>query len=131
MDQIRWARGTAFVVFLCLVTAASAQDYPTRPIVLLVPFAAGGPTDIVARSLGQVMGKALNQTIIVENAVGAGGTIAPTKLKNSAPDGYTLLVAHIGMSTAPALYKTLPFNPVDDFEHIGQVVDVQIGRAHV
>jgi tripartite-type tricarboxylate transporter receptor subunit TctC len=103
---------------------AIAQEYPSKPITLMVPYAAGGPTDIVARSLGQTMGKALQQTIIIENTVGAGGTIAPTKLKNSTPDGYTLLLAHIGMSTAPALYRALAFRPVEDFEHIGQVVDV-------
>ncbi|HET7097881.1 MAG TPA: tripartite tricarboxylate transporter substrate-binding protein [Casimicrobiaceae bacterium] len=103
---------------------AIAQEYPSKPITLMVPYAAGGPTDIVARSLGQTIGKALQQTIVIENTVGAGGTIAPTKLKNSTPDGYTLLLAHIGMSTAPALYRTLPFRPVEDFEHVGQVVDV-------
>ena len=124
MNRTGWVRRAALVALASFVTAAAAQDYPSKPIVLLVPFAAGGPTDIVARSLGQAMGKVLNQTIVVENAVGAGGTIAPTKLKNSAPDGYTLLLAHIGMSTAPALYKTLPFKPADDFEYIGQVVDV-------
>ena len=70
------------------------------------------------------MGKHLGQTVIVENVPGAGGTIAPTKLKNATPDGHTLLIAHIGMSTAPALYRTLPFKPLEDFEHIGQVVDV-------
>ena len=110
---------------------AAAQDYPARPISLYVPFAAGGPTDTVARMLGVAMGRALKQTIVVENVVGAGGTIAPAKLKNSAPDGYTLLIAHIGMSTAPALYKSLPFNPLEDFEYVGQVVDVPmtlIGR---
>ena len=117
--------GTLALVALLGCTAPSiAQEYPSRPITLMVPYAAGGPTDIVARSLGQTMGKALQQTILIENTVGAGGTIAPTKLKNSAPDGYTLLLAHIGMSTAPALYRTLPFRPVEDFEHIGQVVDV-------
>ena len=103
---------------------SAAQEYPSRPISLMVPYAAGGPTDIVARSLAQSMGKALQQTIVIENVVGAGGTIAPAKLKGAAPDGYTLLLAHIGMSTAPALYKTLSFRPVEDFEHIGQVVDV-------
>jgi tripartite-type tricarboxylate transporter receptor subunit TctC len=107
----------------------SARRRPRRsmrpkPITLMVPYAAGGPTDIVARSLGQTMGKSLGQTIVIENAVGAGGTIAPTKLKSAAPDGYTLLLAHIGMSTAPALYRTLAFRPIEDFEHIGQVVDV-------
>ncbi len=112
------------VVLLLAGINASAQEYPAKPVTLLVPFAAGGPTDIVARALAVSMGKALKQTIVVENAVGAGGTIAPAKLKNAAPDGYTLMLAHIGLSTAPALYRTLPFKPVEDFEHIGQVVDV-------
>ena len=103
---------------------AAAQDYPTKPVSLMVPFAAGGPTDTVARTLAQGMGKALKQSVIVENVPGAGGTIAPTKLKNAAPDGYTLLLAHIGMSTAPALYRNLPFKPLEDFELVGQVVDV-------
>ena len=89
--------GVALVALLTVSTPATAQDYPTRHITMMVPFAAGGPTDIVARSIGVSMGKALNQTIIIENAVGAGGTIAPTKLKNATPDGYTLLLAHIGM----------------------------------
>lgn len=124
MNRTRQGRKSALAALLCVVTAVAAQDYPAKPIVLLVPFAAGGPTDIVARSLGQTMSRVLHQTIVIENSLGAGGTIAPTKLKNAAPDGYTLLLAHIGMSTAPALYKTLPFNPVDDFEQIGQVVDV-------
>ncbi|HET7032510.1 MAG TPA: tripartite tricarboxylate transporter substrate-binding protein, partial [Casimicrobiaceae bacterium] len=114
----------ALVALLGCAAQSIAQEYPSRPVTLMVPYAAGGPTDIVARSLGQTMGKALQQTILIENTVGAGGTIAPTKLKNSTPDGYTLLLAHIGMSTAPALYRSLPFRPVEDFEHIGQVVDV-------
>ena len=105
-------------------TVSAAQEYPAKPVALMVPFAAGGPTDTVARSLAQAMGKHLKQTIVVENTPGAGGTIAPTKLKNATPDGYTLLLAHIGMSTAPALYRTLPFKPLEDFEHVGQVVDV-------
>jgi len=107
-----------------VVTPAAGQEYPAKPIVLLVPFAAGGPTDTVGRSLAQGMGKALKQTIVVENAVGAGGTIAPAKLKAAPPDGYTILLAHIGMSTAPALYRSLPFKPLEDFELVGQVVDV-------
>jgi tripartite-type tricarboxylate transporter receptor subunit TctC len=113
-------------LMLCAAVAAPvlAQNDPTRPITLLVPFAAGGPTDTVARQLARVMGKGLNQTIVVENAAGAGGTIAATRLKNAAPAGYTLLIAHIGMSTAPALYRKLPWDPLVDFETIGQVVDV-------
>jgi len=106
------------------VSVADAQTYPTKPITLLVPFAAGGPTDTVARALSVSMGKALGQTIVVENAPGAGGTIAPVKLKAAAPDGYTLMLGHVGMSTAPSLYRALPFKPIEDFEHIGQVVDV-------
>ncbi len=117
-------RALALVALFGLTVPSIAQEYPAKAVTLLVPYAAGGPTDIVARSLGQAMGKVLQQTIIVDNTVGAGGTIAPTKLKNAAPDGYTLLLAHIGMSTAPALYRTLAFRPLDDFEHVGQVVDV-------
>jgi len=114
----------ACALAVAATATATAQTYPTKPIALMVPFAAGGPTDTVARSLAQMMGKHLGQTVIVENVPGAGGTIAPTKLKNANPDGYTLLIAHIGMSTAPSLYRTLPFKPLEDFEHIGQVVDV-------
>ncbi len=109
---------------LAFAATSAAQQYPSKPIALMVPFAAGGPTDTVARSLAQAMGKHLKQSIVVENVPGAGGTIAPAKLKGAAPDGYTLMLAHIGMSTAPALYRSLPFKPLEDFEHIGQVVDV-------
>jgi len=114
----------ALIAVAAWAVPAAAQEYPSKPVALMVPFAAGGPTDTVARVLGQAMGKVLKQTIIVENTVGAGGTIAPMRLKSATPDGYTLLLAHIGMSTAPALYKTLPFKPLEDFEYIGQVVDV-------
>ena len=114
----------AALAALALAAPAAHAQYPTKPVTMMVPFAAGGPTDTVARALAVSMGKALGQTIVVENVPGAGGPIAPTKLKNSAPDGYTLLIAHIGMSTAPALYRTLPFKPLEDFEHVGQVVDV-------
>jgi|SRR5687768_419478 len=109
---------------LAFAANASAQTFPTKPVALMVPFAAGGPTDTVARGLAQAMGKHLGQTIVVENVPGAGGTIAPTKLKGATPDGHTLMLAHIGMSTAPALYRSLPFKPLEDFELIGQVVDV-------
>jgi tripartite-type tricarboxylate transporter receptor subunit TctC len=120
MPQLRFTAAALFFV----VASTFAQEYPARPVVMLVPFAAAGPTDTVARSLAQGMGKALKQTIVVENAVGAGGTIAPSKLKGSAADGYTIMLAHIGMSTAPALYRQLSFKPLEDFELIGQVVDV-------
>jgi tripartite-type tricarboxylate transporter receptor subunit TctC len=107
-----------------LLGAAHAQDYPTRPIMLVVPFAAGGPTDTLARNLGQSMAKTLKQQVVVENRVGAGGTIGAAHVAKAKPDGYTVLLAHIGMSTAPALYRKLPFNPLTDYEYIGQVADV-------
>jgi tripartite-type tricarboxylate transporter receptor subunit TctC len=103
---------------------AQAQGYPTKPIALVVPFAAGGPTDIVARTISVPMGKALGTTVVVENTVGAGGTIASNRVAKSAPDGYTVLIHHMGMSTAPALYRKLQFNPLTDFEYIGQALDV-------
>ncbi len=106
------------------VGTAAAQDFPARPVALVVPFAPGGPTDTLARNLAQQMSKALKQQVIVENRPGAGGTLAPALIAKSKPDGYQVLIAHIGMSTAPALYRKLPFNPLTDFEYIGQVADV-------
>ena len=112
----------------CLVASglglAHAQTYPDRPVVLVVPFAAGGPTDVVARMIAIPMGKALGQTVLVENTVGAGGTIAAQRVARAAPNGYTIFIHHMGMATAPALYKNLSFDPLKDFEYIGQVVDV-------
>lgn len=108
-----------------LAAPASAQaTFPDRPISLVVPFAAGGPTDVVARMIAIPMSKALGQTVLVENTVGAGGTIGATKEARATPNGYTILIHHMGMSTAPALYKKLAFDPLKDFEYIGQVVDV-------
>ncbi|MEI6304172.1 MAG: tripartite tricarboxylate transporter substrate binding protein BugD [Betaproteobacteria bacterium] len=103
---------------------AQAQTYPTKPITMIVPFAAGGPTDTLARNLGLAMTKTLKQTVIVENVGGAGGTIGVNRAAKSAHDGYTVLLHHIGMSTAPALYRTLPYKTLEDFEYIGQVADV-------
>jgi len=107
-----------------LVSAAFAQAYPTKPISMVVPFTAGGPTDTVARSLAQAMSKHLGQQIVVENVGGAGGTVGAARVKNAANDGYSLLLHHIGMSTAPALYRKLAYNPLTDFETVGLVVDV-------
>ena len=103
---------------------ADAQDYPTKVITLVVPFAAGGPTDTVARLLGGPMTKTLKQQIIVENVGGAGGTIAANRVAKAAPDGYTILIHHIGMSTAPALYRKLAYDPIKDFEPIGLINEV-------
>jgi tripartite-type tricarboxylate transporter receptor subunit TctC len=114
----------AVALALGAVAGVQAQAYPTKPVTMIVPFTAGGPTDTVARSLAQAMSKHLGQTVVVENVAGAGGTVAGGRLKNSQPDGYTLLIHHIGMSTAPTLYRKLPYNPITDFESIGLVVDV-------
>ena len=112
------------VLALAAATSAVAQDYPTKTIVMVIPFAAGGPTDTLGRNLSQIMARTLKQQIIIDNTVGAGGTIAAGKVAKARPDGYTVLLAHIGMSTAPALYRKLPFNPLTDYEYIGQVADV-------
>ena len=103
---------------------ACAQAYPTRSITLVVPFAAGGPTDVVARTLGAVMQKSLGQTVVIENKLGAGGTLAAGYVAKAAPDGYTFLIHHNGMATAPGLYRKLAYNPLTDFEYVSQVVDV-------
>jgi tripartite-type tricarboxylate transporter receptor subunit TctC len=105
-------------------TYAFAQQFPTKSITLLVPYAAGGPTDTVARVVGQSMSKTLGQTVIVENKPSAGGILAPEQVKNAKPDGYTILIHHIGMATTPALYRQLRFNPLTDFEYIGLINDV-------
>ncbi len=115
---------TLLAVFLLSAISAMAQDFPSRQIMMIVPFAAGGPTDTVGRHLGQLMSKTLKQQVIIDNSVGAGGTIGVNKVAKAKPDGYTILLHNIGMSTAPALYRKLPFNPLTDFEYIGQVADV-------
>ncbi|MET3494664.1 tripartite tricarboxylate transporter substrate-binding protein [Variovorax boronicumulans] len=104
--------------------AAAQSPWPDKPITMVVPYSAGGPTDVVARMLAIPMGKSLGQTVIVENTVGAGGTIAPARVAKAAPNGYTILIHHMGMATAPALYKKLNYDPLKDFEYIGQVMDV-------
>jgi tripartite-type tricarboxylate transporter receptor subunit TctC len=91
---------------------------------MVVPFAAGGPTDKVAREIALAMGKTLKQQVIIDNSPGAGGTLAAKKVMNAPKDGYTVLIHHIGMSTAPGLYQKLGFDPLTDFEHLGQVADV-------
>jgi tripartite-type tricarboxylate transporter receptor subunit TctC len=102
----------------------AAQTYPTGPVTLVVPFAAGGPTDLVARMMSVPMSKFLGQTVIVENTAGAGGTLAAQRVARAPADGQMIFLHHMGMATAPALYKKLNFDPLKDFEYIGQVVDV-------
>ncbi|MBU3587503.1 tripartite tricarboxylate transporter substrate binding protein BugD [Polynucleobacter sp. 31A-FELB] len=104
--------------------ASAQKDWPTKSIQLIVPFAAGGPTDSIARLIAVPMGQALGQTVVVENVPGAGGTIASTKVARAAPDGYTMYIHHMGMATANALYDKLPYDPMTSFDYIGQVADV-------
>jgi len=115
-----------------LAATAAFADYPEKPVTIVVPFAAGGPTDKVARDLGEVLRKGLNnQTVIIDNVGGAGGTIGAAKVARAAPDGYTLLLHHIGMATSPALYRNMPYKTLDDFEYLGMVNEVPmtlIGR---
>ena len=111
-------------VALAAGSSAFAQAFPTKTITMVVPFSAGGPTDTVARLIAQSMGTDLGQQIIVENVGGAGGTIGAARVAKADPDGYTVLLHHIGMSTMPALYRKLSYNPVTDFEPVGLVTDV-------
>lgn len=105
------------------VGGAAAQEFPSKPVTLVVPFAAGGPADVIARILAQGMGKVLNQQFVVENAVGAGGTIGTAKLAGSPPDGYSLLLMHVSHAANVAFYPQLRYDPVSDFEPIGLVAE--------
>jgi len=113
--------------------AVAAQAFPDKPITIVVPFAAGGPTDKVARDFAEALRKQLNNaTVVVENVGGAGGTLGANKVAKAAPDGHTLLLYHIGMATSPALYRNLPYKTLDDFEYLGMINDVPmtlIGRS--
>jgi len=112
------------LVLAAICSGAFAQDYPSKPIIIVVPAAAGGPTDTLTRVLASAMGSAMKHQFIIENAGGAGGIIGINKAAKARPDGYTLLLYHIGMSTAPALYRKLPYDTLSDFDYIGQVADV-------
>jgi len=114
----------AGILSVFFVAAVAAQDYPSRTISVIVPFAAGGPTDTVTRLVSQAMSKSLGQTVIVENVAGAGGTIGVEKVAKSKPDGYTLLLMHIGISTSPSLYRNLRYDPVKELDPIGLVTNV-------
>ena len=101
-------------------TGAQAQDYPTRPVTMIVPFAAGGPTDVVARIVSDHMSRTLGQQIVIENVAGAGGTTGITRASQAQPDGYTIMMGHMGThGAAPALYPNLKYDPAKDFAPIG------------
>jgi len=104
---------------------ASAQNaYPAKPVTVVVPAAAGGPTDTVARLIAESMSRTLGQTVLIENIGGAGGTIGMARVAKAAPDGYTLAVWHIAQATAPALYDGLKYDVLNDFDSIGRITDV-------
>jgi tripartite-type tricarboxylate transporter receptor subunit TctC len=104
---------------LLAAVPTQAQQYPQRPITMIVPFAAGGPTDVLARVLGQHMSQTLGQSIVVEDVTGAGGTLGAAKAAKAAPDGYTLVMGNIGTHAASmGLYKNLPYDPRTDFEPV-------------
>lgn len=109
---------------LVVSTCAAGAEFPTKPVTMVVPFAAGGPTDVVGRLIAVPMTKSLKQQVLIDNAAGAGGTLGAAKVAKARPDGYSILLWHIGMATSPALYRRLTFDPLKDFEFIGIVNEV-------
>ena len=111
----------AWAATLLSAAAAARAEFPDKPVTLVVPFAAGGPSDKIARDLAESLRKRLNQPVLVENVGGAGGTLGTAKVAKAPADGYTLLVHHIGFATAPTLYRKLPYKGVEDFAHLGLI----------
>jgi tripartite-type tricarboxylate transporter receptor subunit TctC len=128
MFSFKRLAGLAGAMILAMAAApASAQDYPARPITIIVPFAAGGPTDVIARIVADNMSKTLGQTMLIENVVGAGGTTGSTRAMRAAPDGYTIEMGHMGTHAASvALYPNLAYKPDSDFEPIGMAAGTPI-----
>src|SRR5215467_689606 len=112
----------------CFVAVGPARsEFPDRPITMIVPFAAGGPTDTIARIVGEQMSKTLGQSVLVENVAGAGGTTGITRGAQSKPDGYTIMMGHMGThGAAPALYPNLKYDPAKDFAPVGLVAGTAI-----
>ncbi len=112
--------GLAAATALAFTGSAQAQGYPTKPITMIVPFAAGGPTDIIARIVADNMSKTLGQQIVIENVAGAGGTTGIARAVTAAPDGYTIAMGHLGtFSAAPATYPGLKYDPINGMQTIG------------
>lgn len=124
--------GLVVTAALVAWVGAARAEFPDKPITLVVPFAAGGPSDKIARDLAEAIRKRLNQTVVVENVGGAGGTLGAAKVASASADGYTLLVHHIGFATAPTLYRKLPYKGIDDFAYLGLINEAPstlIGRT--
>ena len=127
MSRILSGVAAGFLALAMAMAPVAAQDYPGRPITVIVPFAAGGPTDVIARIVGDHMSKTLGQTLVIENVVGAGGTTGITRAKRAKNDGYTIAMGHLGtQAAAPALYPNLQYDPVNNFEPIGMVAGTPI-----
>ncbi len=128
MKRSRWALALAIWAALAILVApARADDYPSRTITLVVPFPPGGPSDVVARIIGDGMSRQLNQTVIIENVGGAGGTIGTARVAAAAPDGYTLLAAGMGSHVAaPVLTPSVRYDAVKDFEPIGLTANAPV-----
>ncbi|MGE3145627.1 MAG: tripartite tricarboxylate transporter substrate binding protein BugD [Pseudorhodoplanes sp.] len=123
----RFARLLAGAALLASAGLASAQEFPSRPITVIVPFAAGGPTDVIARIVTDSMSKTLGQAMVIENVVGAGGTTGATRAMRAAPDGYTIIMGHMGTHAASvALYPNLAYKPDADFEPVGLVAGTPV-----
>ncbi|MCK8785968.1 tripartite tricarboxylate transporter substrate-binding protein [Roseomonas sp. NAR14] len=124
--------GVALAGLLLALSPAGAQErFPERTVTVIVPFAAGGPTDVVARQLGEAMSRDLGVAVVAENVTGAGGTIGAQRVAQARPDGYTLLLGNVGVATAPALYRRLPYDPLTAFDTVGLITPVPmtlIGR---
>jgi tripartite-type tricarboxylate transporter receptor subunit TctC len=108
--------------------------FPTRPITMVIPFAPGGPTDIVGRLMAETMSREIGQPVVVENTTGAGGTLGAQRVATARPDGYTILLHHIGMGVIPTMYRRLAYDPVNGFEPLGLVTEVPmtiVGRKDI
>lgn len=114
-------RTLATVLVLFAASGAAAETYPSRPITIVVPFTAGGPSDAIARLVGQSMTTTLGQQIIIENTAGAGGTVGAARVAKSDPDGYTLLIAHVSLPASASFYKSLPYDTATAFEPLGLI----------
>ena len=120
-----WQQAAFALAFIA--GTVTAQTYPAKPVVWIVPFAAGGPTDALARSIAERVAREIGQPILIDNTPGAGGTVGAAKASRAAPDGYTMLVGHMGyMGAAPALYKKLAYDPVKDFAPVFRFPDTPL-----
>src|SRR3954452_16535440 len=122
MPDMKLAWAVAFCALACMSAPTSAQDYPTRPITLVVPYPPGGGNDVMARTVAEKMSKRLGQNIVVENRAGAGGSVAPRQVARATPDGYTLVLGGTGsLAVNPTLYNNAGYDPRKDFAPIGLI----------